>query len=121
MNLPPALLRPAVRQLQRHVLNPALPWQTQRNRLDKFMQASPPARGSTVTKRDLSGIHAEVVIAGQGRSAGTVLHFHGGGYGVGWAAVARSWAAAVSAKTGCQVILPEYRVAPEHPHPAALE
>jgi epsilon-lactone hydrolase len=121
MKLPPALLRPAVRQLQRHVLNPALPWQTQRSRLDKFMRASPAARGSTVTKRDLDGIPAEVVTAGQGGSAGTVLHFHGGGYCVGSAAMARSWAAALSAKTGCQVVLPEYRLAPEHPHPAALD
>jgi epsilon-lactone hydrolase len=121
MNLPPALLRPAVRQLKRQVLNPSLPWETQRRRLDAFTRASPPARGSTVTKRDLSGIPAEVVTAGQGIPAGTVLHFHGGGYCVGSAAMARSWAAAISARTGCQVVLPEYRLAPEHPHPAALD
>jgi epsilon-lactone hydrolase len=137
MNLPPGLLRPAVRQLQRHVLNPSLPWETQRSRLDAFMRASPPARGSKVSSRDLAGIRADVVTAGpgsragavgqgaaavgRGSPAGTVLHFHGGGYCVGSAAMARSWAAAVSARTGCQVVLPEYRLAPEHPHPAALD
>jgi epsilon-lactone hydrolase len=33
----------------------------------------------------------------------------------------RSWAAYLSAQAGCRVVLPEYRLAPEHPHPAALE
>ncbi len=121
MNLPPALLRPGVRQLRRHVLNPALPWATQRTRLDKFAQASPPPRGAKVTNRDVGGIQAEVVTARPGSVAGTVVHFHGGGYCVGSAAMARGWGAVVSAKTGCQVLLPDYRLAPEHPHPAALD
>ncbi len=51
----------------------------------------------------------------------TVVHFHGGGYCLGSARMARSWAAHLSAQTGCQVVLPEYRLAPEHPHPAALQ
>ena len=50
----------------------------------------------------------------------TVVHFHGGGYCVGSARTARSWAAHLSAAAGCRVVLPEYRLAPEHPHPAAL-
>ena len=51
----------------------------------------------------------------------TVVHFHGGGYCLGSARMARSWAAHLSAQTGCRVVLPEYRLAPEHPYPAALE
>jgi epsilon-lactone hydrolase len=50
-----------------------------------------------------------------------VVHFHGGGYCTGSALTPRSWAAHVSAQAGARVILPEYRLAPEHPHPAALE
>jgi acetyl esterase/lipase len=51
----------------------------------------------------------------------TVVHFHGGGYCVGSAREALSWAAHLSAAADCLVVLPEYRLAPEHPHPAALE
>ncbi len=51
----------------------------------------------------------------------TVVHFHGGGYCLGSAGTARSWAAHLSAAAGCTVILPEYRLAPEHRFPAAVE
>jgi acetyl esterase/lipase len=50
-----------------------------------------------------------------------VIHFHGGGYCVGSARIPRAWAAQLSAQTGCRVVLPEYRLAPEHRHPAALD
>jgi acetyl esterase/lipase len=50
-----------------------------------------------------------------------VVHFHGGGYCVGSALTPRSWAAHLSAQAGCRVVLPEYRLAPEHPYPAALQ
>ena len=62
-----------------------------------------------------------MVSAGGPDSQRTVVHFHGGGYCVGSARTARSWAAHLSAQAGCRVVLPEYRLAPEHPYPAALE
>jgi acetyl esterase/lipase len=35
--------------------------------------------------------------------------------------MARTWAAHLSRQAACRVVLPEYRLAPEHPHPAAIE
>jgi acetyl esterase/lipase len=49
------------------------------------------------------------------------VHFHGGGYCVGSPAEARDWAAQLSARARCRVVLPEYRLAPEHPYPAAVD
>jgi acetyl esterase/lipase len=49
------------------------------------------------------------------------VHFHGGGYCVGSPAEARNWAAHLIARMGCRVVLPEYRLAPEHPYPAAVD
>ncbi len=121
LRLPPALLRLGVRQLGRRALDPDLPWEVQRQRLDRLMSASPVPRGTTVTQSMMNGVRAEVVTAGHSPRERTVVHFHGGGYCVGSALEARIWAARLSAQAACRVVVPEYRLAPEHPYPAALD
>jgi epsilon-lactone hydrolase len=137
LRVPPALVRLGARQVSRRVLNPRLPWEVQRRRLDKLVGSWPLPRGTSVTKTAWNGVPVEVVTAGQARprtrldatgqatgsardtAAVTVIHFHGGGYCVGSPAEARAWAAHLIARTGCRVVLPGYRLAPEHPYPAA--
>jgi acetyl esterase/lipase len=121
LRVPPAVMRVGVRQLGRRCLDPALPWAVQRTRLNQLTRTSLLPRGTAVVKQAIGGVPAEVVSARAACSPTTVIHFHGGGYCVGSARVLRSWAAHLSARTGCRVVLPEYRLAPEHPHPAALE
>ena len=123
VRVPPALVRLGARQVRRHVLNPRLPWEVQRRRLDKIMGSWPLPRGTSVAKTSLNGVPAEVVAAqpASGTVTVTVVHFHGGGYCVGSPAEARAWAAHLSARAGCRVVLPEYRLAPEHPYPAAVD
>jgi epsilon-lactone hydrolase len=124
--VPPAVMRLGVRQLGRRCLDPALPWPVQRARLDQLTRTSLLPSGTVVAEREIAGMRAEVVSVRplDARTSGaqpTVIHFHGGGYCVGSAFTPRSWAAHLSAQTGARVILPEYRLAPEHPHPAALD
>ena len=121
LRVPPAVMRLGVRQLGRRCLDPALPWQVQRTRLDQLTRISLLPRGTTVAEQAIAGVRAEVVSCRAPGSQRTVIHFHGGGYCVGSTYTARSWAAHLSAQTGCRVVLPEYRLAPEHPYPAALE
>ncbi len=121
LRVPPAVMRLGVHQLGRRCLDPALPWGVQRTRLDQLTRTSLLPRGAAVVKQAIGGVPAEVVSARAADSQTTVIHFHGGGYCVGSANTPRSWAAHLSARTGCRVVLPEYRLAPEHPHPAALE
>ena len=121
LRVPPAIMRLGVRQLGRHGLNPALPWPVQRTRLDRVSRISVLPRRITVTEQTIAGLRAEVVSCRAPGSHLTVIHFHGGGYCLGSARMARSWAAHLSAQTGCRVVLPEYRLAPEHGYPAALE
>ena len=102
------------------VLNPDLPWEVQRTRLDRLIRPSPVPRGTTVAESVMDGVRAEVVSAPGTRPRRTVVHFHGGGYCVGSAAMVRTWAAHLSGQAACRVVLPEYRLAPEHAHPAAL-
>jgi epsilon-lactone hydrolase len=119
--VPPAVMRLGVRQLGRRCLDPALPWPVQRTRLDQLTRNSLLPRGTTVTEQAIAGLRAEVVSAPGADARRTVVHFHGGGYCVGSTLTPRSWAAHLSAQAGCRVVLPEYRLAPEHPYPAALE
>ncbi len=121
LRMPPAVMRVGARQVGRRCLNPALPWEVQRTRLDQLTRAALLPRGTTVAERVIAGVRTEVVSSRAARSQRTVIHFHGGGYCLGSAQMARSWAAHLSAQAGCRVVLPEYRLAPEHPHPAALE
>jgi acetyl esterase/lipase len=50
-----------------------------------------------------------------------VLHLHGGAFLFGSAASYRNRAMRLSYRFGAEVFVPEYRLAPEHPFPAALE
>jgi epsilon-lactone hydrolase len=121
MRVPAAVVRLGIRQVGHRVLDPSLPWDVQRRRLERITRPSILPKGTNVATRVLNGVRSEVVTVGHARPERTVVHFHGGGFCVGSASTARTWAAHLSAMAACQVVLPEYRLAPEHPHPAALD
>ena len=92
-----------------------------RETLERLISRFPPPRGTDVRDVD-AGVPATWV---QDRRLGTtqraVLHLHGGGYFMGSPRTHRNLAAAMSRASGAPVLLPEYRLMPEHTHPAALE
>ncbi|MGI9006060.1 MAG: alpha/beta hydrolase [Streptosporangiaceae bacterium] len=121
VHLPPAVIRAGIGQIGHRVLNPALAWDVQRHRLSQLSGGPPLPRGTTVSRTVLGGVPADVLTAADANSGPTVVHFHGGGYCVGSPGLARAWAARLSARAGCRVVLPDYRLAPAHPYPAALD
>jgi acetyl esterase/lipase len=52
---------------------------------------------------------------------GTLLYLHGGAWCVHLPSLYAAFAAKLSAATGLRVLLPDYRLAPEHPYPAAVD
>ncbi len=54
-------------------------------------------------------------------SDGVILYLHGGGYVAGNLDYAIGFASALAVKCGIKVFTVEYRLAPEHPYPAALD
>lgn len=50
-----------------------------------------------------------------------IAHFHSGGYVMGSANAYREFAGRLSRATGAPVLLPDYRLAPEHLYPAAID
>ena len=69
----------------------------------------------------IDGIPCEWVLAEGADPDLRLLYLHGGGYVSGSGAFYLTMVAHVSAAAQCAVLLPDYRLAPEHRFPAALE
>ncbi len=75
----------------------------------------------TATDISLGGVSAiELTVAGNATDP-TVLYFHGGGYVAGSARTGAHLAAELARRTGGRAMSVDYRLAPEHPYPAAVE
>jgi acetyl esterase/lipase len=61
------------------------------------------------------------ISVGAVRDDAVILYFHGGGYLAGSPATHAAMLGRLSKLTGLRVIAPDYRLAPEHPAPAAFE
>lgn len=68
-----------------------------------------------------SNISAELVSGKNANEEHVILYLHGGGYNTGSPNTHREFAAHVSNASCAKVLLPDYRLAPENPFPAALE
>ena len=66
-------------------------------------------------------IEALWISTGTPRRDRVILLLHGGAYLFGSPVSHRALAAALAARTGARVLVPDYRLAPEHPFPAAIE
>ena len=66
-------------------------------------------------------MYAEWVRHEQARNGRAILYLHGGGYTMGSCNTHRALAARISIASLAPVLLIDYRLAPEHPFPAALE
>jgi len=82
----------------------------------------PPADDSVrCIPAQIDDIPCEWVIAPGADPDVRLLYLHGGGHVSGSGAFYLALAARISAAAGCVVLLPDYRLAPEHPFPAGLE
>ena len=94
----------------------------QRTRIDEAMAQLPLAEG-TVTepfvRSGVPGIECRPVDVAD--NAPIVLYFHGGGFRIASALAYRSYGSHLAAVLGARVLLVEYRLAPEHKFPKAVD
>ncbi|MEW6128461.1 MAG: alpha/beta hydrolase [Acidobacteriota bacterium] len=88
---------------------------------DQMGQSFPLPAEVTLQPVEVNGVKAEWVKADLATEAKTVLYVHGGGYIIGSTNSHRHQVAAISQATGASVLSLNYRLAPENPHPAAVE
>jgi monoterpene epsilon-lactone hydrolase len=81
---------------------------------------TPAPEGTTATSVDAGGTPAEWVVADTADPERRLLYLHGGGYVVCGPATHRDLAGRISKAANVAVLLLDYRLAPEHPYPAAL-
>jgi len=93
----------------------------QRRQLAGLAAAQPLPADVTVTAAALGGVPAAEITLDGTEPRHVVLYFHGGVYVLGAAAQAAGLAAQVAGRTGARVISVDYRLAPEHPYPAAVD
>ena len=123
MSLRGRILNVVLRQLEkRHLARVQEPETLRRvfERKARFWFHAP--RGSRFAKDRIDTVPVTWAFGPDVADAGPVmLYLHGGGYVFGSARTHRAMLARLSGKTGLPACLPDYRLAPEHPFPAALE
>ncbi|SDI68933.1 alpha/beta hydrolase [Paraburkholderia phenazinium] len=69
----------------------------------------------------VGGIPGLWVHPAHGRSSEAILHLHGGWFNLGTAKAFRHLVGQIAARAGASAFIPDYRLAPEHPFPAAAD
>lgn len=118
------LLRPVLMRIVRPVLN--RPWPAERRRRALDLTARVTNHPPFGTRFEPDRIARPGLWVGLRDGAGTpangmVLWLHGGAYIVGRPRTHRAMAGWLARAAGVRVFLPSYRLAPEHPAPAAFE
>jgi phosphinothricin tripeptide acetyl hydrolase len=90
----------------------------QYERAERIFPTPPDVKVETVTAPERP---AEWLTPPGARTDAVVLYLHGGGYVIGSPRSHRHLAAAIARAAGTRALLLDYRLAPEHPFPAALE
>ena len=96
-------------------------WVQRRERLDEVGSIWPVADDVSLGSVDLDGVPGEWSIAPGSGATRVLLFFHGGGYCSGSILSHRRMVTEAGRAAGTRTLAVGYRLAPEHPFPAALE
>jgi acetyl esterase len=124
MNLDPGMLAFNV-ELSAQTPPEAVTWPLDQQRaawnaVCKQFRASRPA-GVTVSNLEFEGVKFRLYVPGGAKAKPGLLYFHGGGWVLGGPETHDDICAELAAGADCTVALVDYRLAPEHIHPAQRE
>lgn len=110
----------AIRVLLRSKPRP-VGWSARRQRLDEIGAVWPVADDVELTVVDVNGMPGEYSIVPGSDPSRVLLFFHGGGYCSGSIQSHRRWVTEAGRSARMRTLAVNYRLAPEHPFPAAYE
>jgi len=98
------------------------PWRIEaRQQYDALMEGVSP-RGDVIFESDtVGGVPGVWVHPASSRPDEALLHLHGGWFNAGSAWAYRHLVGHIAARAGTRAFVPDYRLAPEHPFPAAVD
>jgi acetyl esterase/lipase len=117
-----AALRAGTRLMAGRAFHAGLPVELHRRRVLQAVRLTFPPRGTQFTAGSCGGIAGEWATARDSAPVPlTILYLHGGGYVSGSPATHRAITGQLAARCRARVFVADYRLAPEHPFPAALD
>ncbi|OBB16083.1 hypothetical protein A5761_12710 [Mycolicibacterium setense] len=117
--IPPAVLRPLLRPVARWTFASSH-WRTVRRRVDLTTRYSPIPATVQVISSTLVGLPTDIHSPRHAPSDAVLLYLHGGGFTTGSPRSHRALAARLAQSCGVTTYVPDYRLAPEYPCPAAF-
>jgi acetyl esterase/lipase len=93
----------------------------QRPLLEQMLTAHPLPADVRLTTGELGGVPVTFIDIDGVEPRGTIFLAHGGGFALGSARGLAGLASDLARKTGTRAVSVDYRLAPEHPYPAALQ
>jgi epsilon-lactone hydrolase len=88
---------------------------------DELMEKTPQAEAVRFEEAPVGGVPGWWCHPGSAVEGRAVLYFHGGAYALGSALAYRNFASQIATRARPAVFIADYRLAPEHPYPAAVE
>src|SRR5471032_756383 len=99
-----------------------LPWRIEaRKQYEALMEGVPPRDDVTFEPGTVGDVPGLWVHPASRRSGEAILHIHGGWFHAGSAMAYRHLVGHIAARAGASAFVPDYRLAPEHPFPAAVD
>lgn len=112
------MLRLAVKHSYRYGFDVVAYRKSQAELDPKLSQSDPATRRWAV---DCDGVPADWVMVPESRSDKVILYIHGGGWFCSYPNLHHNMVARLCRMTGAKSLLVDYRLAPEHPYPAAID
>jgi acetyl esterase/lipase len=106
---------------QRSVIPPELDHVAMRTNMESMTSVMPLPADVKAEPVTVNGVPAEWVSTPDADPQRVVLYLHGGAYVIGSVNTHRDLAGRISRASGGRVLNVDYRLAPEHPHPAAVD
>ena len=121
LRVPAGFLRGLLRVALRPFLGPPFPFWFQRAWLTLASSLNLVSRAASVSKLDIDAMSAICVRPKRSDPDRTILYLHGGGYCTGSWRTQKGLISQLAVDARAVAYVPHYRLAPEHPHPAALD